>query len=110
MTDMTCREPAPATLRKYGLTREAWKRLLYAQRGVCAICERLPDSKRLVIDHEHVKKWKRKPPAERARYVRLLACNWCNFNHLRRGMTARLAANIARSLAEYESRKTDTTA
>jgi hypothetical protein len=45
--------PRPSTLRKYGLTARGYKQILDAQGGVCAICERPPEGRRLAIDHDH---------------------------------------------------------
>lgn len=41
-------------LLKYNLTPEQYAKMLYDQKGVCAICQKLPQGKRpLVIDHRH---------------------------------------------------------
>mgnify|MGYP001570388182 CR=1 FL=1 len=39
--------------RRYGITAEAYKALLAAQGGRCAICRNLPGRKRLAVDHCH---------------------------------------------------------
>ena len=64
------REPTKATLRKYGLVLPEWRAILERQGGVCAICGQVTSSGRLVTDHEHVRGWKKLPPAMRARTVR----------------------------------------
>jgi hypothetical protein len=62
--------PSLRTLNKYGLSRDAFLTLAKSQGGVCYICKKLPPSQRLFIDHEHVRGWKRKPAAERVKYIR----------------------------------------
>lgn len=37
----------------YGITREDYETLLKAQGGRCFICQRVPRSKRLAVDHDH---------------------------------------------------------
>ena len=84
---MTALEPKPKSLRRYGWTMTDWQYQLDVQGGVCALCDKLPPSRKLVIDHVHVKGWKRMPPEKRRRYVRALVCNFCNRNVLRAFMT-----------------------
>ncbi len=50
---------------KYGLTAEAYDRLVHAQSGACAICS--ASGKKLVVDHDH-----------RTGLVRGLLCHSCN--------------------------------
>lgn len=40
-------------VRKYGITLEDYNRMLEAQGGHCAICPRVPGTKRLPVDHNH---------------------------------------------------------
>jgi hypothetical protein len=54
--------PSKATLKKYGLSEDEWQKILTRQNGVCAVCEKVPTTGRLCIDHEHVKGWKKLPP------------------------------------------------
>lgn len=54
-------------LRKYGLTTEAYERLLDAQGGTCAICSRPPGQRLLDVDHDHA-----------TGRVRGLLCSRCN--------------------------------
>lgn len=96
--------PKAITLKKYGLTLEAWQAILEAQGGVCAVCERLPKSRRLCIDHEHRPRWKQKPPEERAKAVRGLLCWTCNFYYAGRGITIAKALAVARYLEAHSSR------
>jgi Recombination endonuclease VII len=53
--------------RLYGLSPEQYRRLLKAQKGVCAICKRPPQYRALCVDHCRVTK-----------RVRGLLCNNCN--------------------------------
>ena len=39
--------------RKFGITMEEYQRMLYEQKGVCAICRKPPTKKRLAVDHDH---------------------------------------------------------
>ena len=55
-----------AIKRKYGLDRETYERILKNQNSVCAVC-RHPDSRRLVVDHDH-----------KINRVRGLLCGQCN--------------------------------
>lgn len=95
--------PTPKTLARYGLSLEAWQQIASRQGWVCAVCARLPKTERLVIDHEHVKGWRKMPPKERANYVRGLLCNRCNWQFLRRGMTIEIAQYIAMYLVNYRN-------
>jgi hypothetical protein len=79
--------PSAATLAKYGLTMRSWLDLARRQGGVCGICQQLPKSCRLVIDHEHAVRWKHMPPGQRALYVRGLLCWFCNHYFCGRGIT-----------------------
>lgn len=101
----TVRVPLPATLRKYGLSPQEWITILEEQGNVCAVCRKVPDSGKLVTDHEHVAGWKKMPPEERKRYVRGILCYWCNHNYVGRRITATKAANILSYLKKYERRQ-----
>lgn len=67
--------PSPQTLRKYGLHLDEWT--AYAGEG-CRICGRSWDVVKPVVDHAHVRSWKRMPPEERRLYVRGVVCISCN--------------------------------
>lgn len=54
-------------LRKYGLTPESYAQLLDKQGGVCAICSKQEEGKRLAVDHDH-----------ESGKVRGLLCGQCN--------------------------------
>lgn len=90
--------PKPATLKRYGLTGEAWLAILEAQGGVCYVCQKAPPSGRLCTDHEHVRGWKGKPPEERRRFVRGLLCWTCNHYYLGRGITVAKARRVVEYL------------
>jgi hypothetical protein len=92
--------PSPETLLKYGLTLEEWIGLAKAQHGLCAVCGRPPKNGRLVTDHVHVKNWKRMPPDERKRFVRCLACGWCNRHLLDRTVTLAKARGVVAVLSK----------
>lgn len=98
--------PTPATLKRYGLSAEEWQGILKAQGGVCGICGLVPRNKttgaiRFVVDHEHVRGWKKLPPEERKMWVRGLVCFWCNFTYLGRGITLAKARNVVKYLERY---------
>jgi len=99
------RLPSKATLRKYGLTIRSWTALLKQQGGKCPICDRIFSLKiRSVIDHEHVKGFKKLPISERARYVRGLCCVSCNWQVLRKAVTLEKARNVVAYLERYTGR------
>lgn len=95
------KEPLPETLRKYGLSVEEWRAILEAQGGVCAICGKLPPSGRLVVDHEHVKGWRRMKPEVRKTYVRGILCWWDNKNFVGRSITIPKAKRVLAYLQEH---------
>lgn len=55
---------------KYGLTFDEWRKMMIAQKGRCAICRDLPQTKDLCIDHDH-----------QTGEVRGLLCNSCNLGN-----------------------------
>lgn len=62
----------------YGLSLEKWN-LMYEEQGrVCKICQTLPKSGILCVDHRHILKYKKLPPEERCKEVRGLLCFTCN--------------------------------
>lgn len=91
--------PSKATLRKYGLTVEEWQELHDRAGGVCEIC-RVP-TKRLCIDHEHVKGWGKMKPEKRRRYVRGLVCWRDNLTIIGRGVTLAKLQAAVRYLARF---------
>lgn len=99
------KRPSKATLRKYGITEMAWEALAFSQSYRCPICGReFSEKVRPVIDHLHVKQWKKKAPAERAKFVRGVVCVYCNFRVLTKNMTLERARNAVRYLEAYEAR------
>lgn len=97
--------PTSTTLKRYGLDETYWKTLLAEQDGKCGACHRVPSTKRLVIDHEHVRGWKQMPPEKRVLYVRGLLCWSCNHYRLARGATVENLHGAAEFLARYEERR-----
>ena len=65
-------------LRNYGITASEYDSMLEAQNGVCWICHRGPGTKRLSVDHEHVKGEKQRDSRLKRPKVRGLLCWHCN--------------------------------
>ncbi len=61
------RERNPFRARLYGLSLDAYRDILRAQHGRCAICGRPPGKRALTVDHNHA-----------TGQVRALLCNGCN--------------------------------
>lgn len=103
--------PTQATLRKYGGTPELWWEVLVRQGGVCPICGKVPTPNattgkvRFVIDHEHVRGWKKMPPELRWQYVRGITCWFCNGTYLGRAMNILKAQNVVTYLQAYKYRR-----
>lgn len=93
--------PSPATLKKYGLSSDEW--ISFYGDGICPICER-PLNKP-VVDHLHVRNWKKLKPEKRKLYVRGVPCSYCNRRRLARGMSLEIARNIVTYLEAFEKRK-----
>ncbi|MGI0013634.1 MAG: endonuclease domain-containing protein [Nitrososphaera sp.] len=91
-------------MKRYGLSRKEWVRLARAQSNVCGVCDRLPASERLVVDHEHRVGWAKLPAAERKMYVRGLCCQYCNHYVVGR-LTLDKAKRVVKFLEAYERRK-----
>lgn len=91
-----------ATLKRYGMTPSEWRALLRAQGDKCPICGRFPLSGRFVVDHEHVKGWRRMPPAKRREFVRGIVCFLCNGKCLSKWTTRQRAEAVVRYLKKYE--------
>lgn len=62
----------------YGLTLDEFEKMLKNQNGVCWICNKLPKSGRLCVDHRHIPKYKILSPEEKKQEVRALLCFMCN--------------------------------
>lgn len=99
------RIPAPATVAKYGWTEREWLQMLADQGWECPICEKAPRTGRFVTDHEHVPGWSKMPDEERKQYVRGITCWTCNRYLLARGISAKVARNVARYLDTYSARR-----
>ena len=103
---------SPTTLRKYGITQEVWYTLLDMQDGRCPVCQReFTNELRPVIDHEHVKGYKKMKSEDRAKYVRGLVCNYDNRRRIptnSKGISAtELAYNVYIYLSDYDIRRND---
>lgn len=100
--------PSKATLDKYGLSAAEWSAILARQFGACAICGNVPPSGRLVVDHDHVRGWKRLPPEKRKLHVRGLLC-WlpCNRYYVGRSITLIKAEAVVRYLTAHNERMLD---
>ncbi len=96
--------PKPETLKKYGLTAEEWLAILESQGGVCAVCSKVPKTGRFVVDHEHVRGWKKKKPEVRKTYVRGLLCWFCNHSYVGRSITLQKARNVVKYLEGHDRR------
>jgi hypothetical protein len=97
--------PSPATLKKYGLTEDAWRTLLNSQGGVCAVCKQEPKKGRLCVDHFHAPKWKKMPPEQRVLFVRGLLCFRCNTTFVGRGVTIDRSISVTEYLQRYEAKR-----
>lgn len=98
------RVPAQTTLSRYGLSLDEWKKMVERHGGACWVCGRVPESGRLVIDHEHVRGWKAMPPECRKGYVRGVCCVTCNHFVLTRYGTPEKFRNAAGYLEDYNGR------
>jgi hypothetical protein len=92
----TLKTPTPPTLKRYGLDLEDWQALALKQNSLCAVCNQLPTSGRLHIDHFHKPGFKKLPPVERKRCVRGLCCYSCN-----RFRISKNTINTALAVAAY---------
>lgn len=102
MTRCKVKVPSKATLKKYGLSIKEWRNLLQLQGSVCFICEKVPPSNRLCIDHLHVKGFKKMKPEKRKQFVRGLICTHCNYRLVHKSMTLPKARNIVKYLERFE--------
>ena len=78
--------------KNYGISLEYWNKLFEDQKGVCWICQIMPNNNILCIDHLHKKGYKKMEPTEKAKYVRGLLCFSCNtaFGRIERRKNPRL--------------------
>lgn len=96
--------PAPSTLKRYGLTAEAWLQLLADQDWMCPICEKGGPDVKWNTDHEHVRGWDRMNDRERSKYTRGILCAYCNHRRVHSSISARIAQRIADYIRRYEER------
>lgn len=92
--------PGKYTLRKYGISESEWV-TLYGN-GICPICERPLEHP--VVDHLHIRNWKKLKPERRKKYIRGMPCNYCNRRRLAKGMNLKIARNIVKYLEKFEER------
>ena len=97
--------PSIQTLKKYGLSREDWVEMYNLQGGVCPICKHPIENP--VVDHFHVRNWKKMRPDKRKLYVRGLLCSYCNHRLLMRGMSLDRARNIVDYLEAFDDKLKD---
>lgn len=96
--------PTQAILNKYGLSESEWLTMLDQQGGVCCICKKATSTGRFVIDHLHVKGYKKLPIDIRKKYVRGILCHFCNHYHLARSVTVQKAKNLVEYLEKFETK------
>lgn len=94
--------PSKQTLRRYGINEQDWIELYNLNNGICPICERPIDNP--VVDHFHIRNWKKMKAEKRRLYIRGLPCNYCNRRRLARGMNLKIARNIVTYLEKFEKK------
>lgn len=95
--------PTKKTLKFYGLDEKDWMQYYYRQDGCCPVCERhFSQTVKPVIDHVHVRGFKKMKFEKRKVHVRGLLCNFCNRRLVAKGMTLERAYNIYQYLNDYE--------
>jgi len=97
--------PAPATLKRYGLTSEEWLELLAGQDWMCPICDKTGADVKWNTDHEHVRGWEKMKPAEKKAFTRGILCAYCNYRRVHSSISANIAQRIADYIRRYESRR-----
>lgn len=97
--------PTKKTLLKYGLTEQDYRDIWERQGNQCPICLRSDENILMVIDHEHVSRWKKLPPEKRKLYIRGIVCSYDNQRIVGRGATRQKLLRGANYLGEYEKRK-----
>ncbi len=93
--------PTKQTLKKYGMGQQDYLKLELMCDRTCPICCREFSEGKLVIDHEHVKGFKKMKDKDKRKYVRGLLCSYCNFRMIPKGMSAYKAYQIFRYLQKY---------
>jgi len=109
MTRSQLTPPTKATLKSKGITLEMWYNYVDMSDGKCPICEREFTSEfRPVIDHIHVKGFKKMKPEQKQKWVRGLVCRYCNQRRLPKGSATltptEIAWNIYNFYVDYDMR------
>lgn len=97
--------PAPATLKRYGLTTDEWLGLLAAQGWKCPICLKDAADIKLNTDHEHARGWEKMKPEQKKEYARGILCAYCNYRRVHSTISGEIAQRIADYIGAYEKRK-----
>lgn len=103
--------PTAPTLKRYGLTEDEWLDILANQGWECPIMKQIPapsastGKSHFVVDHEHVRGWKRMAPEQRKKHVRGIISRFANGKLIQRGMTLERARRVVEYLEEYEWRR-----
>jgi hypothetical protein len=97
--------PTEQTVKKYGLDEQGWLRILRDQGWVCPICKKPSSTGRYVVDHDHVRGFKKMAADEKRLYIRGITCWFCNHSYLGRGITVEKAKNVVAYLVAYAERK-----
>lgn len=75
------------------------------QKGLCPICAEDLSGRPTVIDHEHVRGWKKMRPRYRRQYVRGILHSFCNSHVVGRFVTLAKLIRAVRYLEAFERRK-----
>lgn len=105
--DMTIVIPRQVTMDKYGYDEALYLEKLEKQNYKCPICGKTPSTGKFVIDHEHVKNYKKLPPELRRKHVRGILCYFCNRFYMAKAMTTEKAKNVIEYLGRYQARLTE---
>jgi hypothetical protein len=96
--------PLKATLDKYGLSEDEWVEIFKQQGEVCPICKKESKTGRYVVDHAHVKGYKKMSPEQRKFYIRGILCWWDNKQIVGRGITIEKLQNAIDYLKKAEEK------
>lgn len=98
------KQPSNPTLKKYGLSVAEWRVLLEKQNGVCFICQKIPKTERLCIDHFHIRGFKKMKPEQKKIYVRGLLCNYCNLRIASKAINLEKAIRLVEYLQAFDTK------
>ena len=98
------KEPSKQTLKKYGLSLKEWHDMADSQNQVCYICNKLPKSQILCVDHVHVKKFKQLPAKKKKKWVRGLLCRYCNLRVASKAINLEKAIRLVSYLQAFEDK------